>query len=136
MRPSAVLDIPADFTMFATNKNKRRVKIVCRYQQYLAVKRIVERVINGGPRKGLIRRAKAALTELFYQAKNSVTPVIVERIVADIENIVRINASADLQTTKKSERIVRTALRRCLINYKLNTDKDLMERAYKHVKEY
>lgn len=35
-------------------------------------------------------RAKAALTELFAETRNGDTPVIVERIVADIDNIVRI----------------------------------------------
>ena len=35
-------------------------------------------------------RAKAALTELFAETRNGDTPVIVERIVADINNIVRI----------------------------------------------
>ena len=35
-------------------------------------------------------RAKAALTELFADTRNGDTPVIVERIVADIDNIVRI----------------------------------------------
>ena len=35
-------------------------------------------------------RAKAALTELFAETSNGDTPVIVERIVADIDNIVRI----------------------------------------------
>ena len=34
-------------------------------------------------------KAKTALTELFQQVKNSKTPVIVERIVADIDEIVR-----------------------------------------------
>ncbi len=35
-------------------------------------------------------RAKAALTEIFAETRNGDTPVIVERIVADIDNIVRI----------------------------------------------
>ena len=35
-------------------------------------------------------RARAALTELFAETRNGDTPVIVERIVADIDNIVRI----------------------------------------------
>ena len=33
---------------------------------------------------------EAALTELFAETRNGDTPVIVERIVADIDNIVRI----------------------------------------------
>ena len=38
-------------------------------------------------------RAKAALTELFKEAKNANTPIIVERIVADIDEIVGRSAS-------------------------------------------
>ncbi|WP_254508550.1 hypothetical protein [Anatilimnocola floriformis] len=34
-------------------------------------------------------KAKAALTELFQQVRIDETPVIVERIVADIDEIVR-----------------------------------------------
>ena len=35
-------------------------------------------------------KAKAALTELFTEVKNSKTPVVVERIAADIDAIVRL----------------------------------------------
>jgi type I restriction enzyme R subunit len=41
LRPSVVLDILAYFTLFATNKEKRRLKIVCRYQQYQGANQIV-----------------------------------------------------------------------------------------------
>jgi type I restriction enzyme, R subunit len=40
--------------LFATDKKKRRIKIVCRYQQYEAANKIVERVVAGPPKKGLI----------------------------------------------------------------------------------
>jgi len=49
-----VLDIFANFTLFATDKKKRRLKVVCRYQQYEAANRIVARVVAGYPKKGLI----------------------------------------------------------------------------------
>ena len=54
LRPSVVLDILANFTLFATDKKKHRIKVVCRYQQYEAVNLIVERVLAGMPKKGLI----------------------------------------------------------------------------------
>ena len=54
LRPAVLLDILANFTMFATDKGKRRIKIVCRYQQYDAANQIVARVLAGQPRKGLI----------------------------------------------------------------------------------
>ncbi|MDA0234938.1 MAG: type I restriction endonuclease, partial [Proteobacteria bacterium] len=43
LRPQVVLDILASFTLFATDKKKRRIKIICRYQQYEAANKIVER---------------------------------------------------------------------------------------------
>jgi len=36
------------------------------------------------------KKAKAALTELFQQVKNEKTPIMVERIVSDIDDVVRI----------------------------------------------
>jgi type I restriction enzyme R subunit len=54
LRPHVVLDILGSFTLFATDKKKRRIKIICRYQQYEAANKIVERVLAGYPKKGLI----------------------------------------------------------------------------------
>ena len=54
LRPNVVLDILSSFTLFATDKKKRRIKIICRYQQYEAANKLVERVLAGYPRKGLI----------------------------------------------------------------------------------
>lgn len=34
LRPAVILDILANFTLFATDKQNRRLKVVCRYQQY------------------------------------------------------------------------------------------------------
>ena len=54
LRPEIILDILAHFSLFATDKKKRRYKIVCRYQQYEGANKIVQRVLDGWPRKGLI----------------------------------------------------------------------------------
>ncbi|MBT7073265.1 MAG: type I restriction endonuclease subunit R, partial [Anaerolineae bacterium] len=54
LRPNVILDILAHFSIFATDKQKRRHKIVCRYQQYEGGNLIVQRVLAGSPRKGLI----------------------------------------------------------------------------------
>jgi len=54
LAPATVLDILASFVLFATDKKKRRLKVVCRYQQYEAANRIVERVVAGQPKRGLI----------------------------------------------------------------------------------
>jgi type I restriction enzyme R subunit len=54
LNPLTVLDILASFTVFATDKKHRKIKVIPRYQQYEAANLIVERVIAGQPRKGLI----------------------------------------------------------------------------------
>ena len=54
LRPEVVLDILQNFTLFATDKKHRRIKIICRYQQYFTTNQIVDRVVKGYPKKGLI----------------------------------------------------------------------------------
>jgi len=80
--------------------------------------------------------ALAALTELFNEVKNQNTHVIVERIVADIDAIVRQVRFDGWQTTAQGEREVKQALRRSLLKYKLHTDQDLFERAYGYIRQY
>ena len=54
LRPSTVLDLLGSYTAYATGKGRRRAKIVARYQQVEAANRIVERVVAGHPKKGLV----------------------------------------------------------------------------------
>ncbi|MBQ7604152.1 MAG: HsdR family type I site-specific deoxyribonuclease [Clostridia bacterium] len=54
IRHETVLDIFRYFTIFSTDKKNRKIKIVCRYQQYEGANAIVERVKTGKPKKGLI----------------------------------------------------------------------------------
>ncbi|MCP4536167.1 MAG: hypothetical protein GY832_03385 [Chloroflexi bacterium] len=81
-------------------------------------------------------RGKAALGELFEEARTEDTPVVVERIVADIDEIVRHVRFPDWQDTSAGEREVRKALRKTLFKYKLHQDKDLFTRAYGYIKQY
>jgi type I restriction enzyme R subunit len=81
-------------------------------------------------------RGKAALTELFEHARGAETPVVVERVVADIDEIVRILRFDGWQAATAGEREVRKALRRTLFKYKLHTDGELFEKAYGYIKEY
>jgi len=81
-------------------------------------------------------RGKAALTELFQQVRNPETPVVVERIVADIDEIVRLVRFPGWQRTSQGEREVKGALRRALFKYKLHQDTELFEKAYGYVREY
>jgi type I restriction enzyme R subunit len=81
-------------------------------------------------------QGKAALTELFGEIRNPQTPVIVERVVEDIDEIVRQVRFPGWQQTAAGEREVQKALRRSLLKYKLHTDQDLFDRAYGYVVQY
>jgi type I restriction enzyme R subunit len=81
-------------------------------------------------------RAKAALTELFKEVKHENTPVIVEKLVDEIDSIVRLVRFAGWQTTVRGEREVQKALRASLMKYKLQRDQDLFDRAYGYIKQY
>lgn len=83
-----------------------------------------------------VDRGKAALTELFQQVRNDKTPVVVERVVADIDEIVRLVRFPGWQQTAAGEREVKKALRKSLLKYQLHQDADLFERAYGYVREY
>ena len=81
-------------------------------------------------------RGKAALTELFEEVRNADTPVVVERLVADIDDIVRLVRFPGWQNTSAGEREVRKALRQTLLKYKLHRDADLFTKAYGYIKQY
>ena len=81
-------------------------------------------------------RGKEALTELFQQVRNEKTPVVVERIVSDIDEIVRLIRFPGWQQTAAGEREVKKALRRSLLKYKLHQEPELFEQAYGYVCQY
>ena len=81
-------------------------------------------------------KAKEALTELFNEAKNKNTHIIVERIVADIDDIVKKVRFPDWQHTSQGERLVQKELRRTLLKYKLHTDQELFDKAYSYIRQY
>lgn len=54
LKPSTILDILQYFTIYATNSKKKKIKVVCRYQQYEGANLIVNRVKEGRIKKGLI----------------------------------------------------------------------------------
>lgn len=81
-------------------------------------------------------RALAALTELFNEVKSKNTHVIVERVVADIDAIVKQVRFDGWQTTTQGEREVKQALRRALMKYKLHTDQELFDKSYGYIREY
>lgn len=120
LRPPVVLDILQNFTLFATDKKHRRIKIICRYQQYEAANLMVARVVKGYPKKGLIwhfQGSGKSLLMVFAAQKlrmhrklgNPTVMIVVDRIdldtqitatfnAADIPNMIGAATRQELQT--------------------------------------
>ncbi|TXN17206.1 type I restriction endonuclease subunit R [Methylobacterium sp. WL122] len=73
LEPSRLLDLLAHFIVFETDpESGRRVKKVCRYQQFRAVNKAVARVADGAKKKGLIWHTQGSgksLTMVFLALK-------------------------------------------------------------------
>ncbi|HBO84977.1 MAG: DEAD/DEAH box helicase [Deltaproteobacteria bacterium GWC2_42_11] len=82
------------------------------------------------------KNAKAALTELFLEMKTDKTPAIVERIVTDIDEIVRIVRFDGWQDSTTGEKEIKRELRKILwVKYAIK-DEELFNKAYGYIKEY
>ncbi len=123
--PSVILDILNHFTLFATDKKKRRIKIICRYQQYEAVNKIIDRVLAGRPRKGLIWHFQGSGKSLLMvfaaqkmrlqaQLRNPTVIIVVDRLdldaqisatfhASDIPNLVKAETRAELEKLLKQD---------------------------------
>ncbi len=96
LRPQVVLDILSSFSLFATDKKRRKIKVICRYQQYQAANQIVDRVLVGLVRKGLIWHFQgsgksmlmvfaAQKLRLHPALKNPTVIIVVDRIDLDTQ---------------------------------------------------
>lgn len=104
LRPHVLLDILQNFTLFATDKKHRRIKIICRYQQYEAANLIVSRVVKGFPKKGLIWHFQGSGKSLLMvfasqklrmhpKLKNPTVMIVVDRIDLDTQITATFNAA-------------------------------------------
>jgi len=104
LRPHVVLDILQNFALFATDKKHRRIKIICRYQQYEGANLVVDRVISGNPKKGLIwhfQGSGKSLLMVFAAQKlrmhrklgNPTVMIVVDRIDLDTQITATFNAA-------------------------------------------
>ncbi len=104
LRPYVVLDILQNFTLFATDKKHRRIKIICRYQQYEGANLMVARVVKGYPKKGLIwhfQGSGKSLLMVFAAQKlrmhrnlgNPTVMIVVDRIDLDTQITATFNAA-------------------------------------------
>ncbi|MBW4528518.1 MAG: HsdR family type I site-specific deoxyribonuclease [Phormidium tanganyikae FI6-MK23] len=131
LRPTVILDILSNFTLFATDKKKRRLKIVCRYQQFEAGNRIVDRVIAGRPKKGLIWHFQGSGKSLLMvfaaqkmrmdpKLKNPTVLIVVDRIDLDAQISSTFHASdipnlVKAETREELERLLRQDTRKIII---------------------
>lgn len=83
-----------------------------------------------------IDKGKAALTELFNSVRNDKTPIIVERVVNDIDGIVKIVRFAGWQSTTEGKKEVKNALRSIIWIKYIIKDQDVFDRAYDYIEQY
>ena len=81
-------------------------------------------------------RGRAALTELFQSIRNENTPVIVERIVNDIDGIVKIVRFPGWQNTSTGRKEVSKNLRDVIMRKYRIKDQDVFAKAYSYVEQY
>jgi REP element-mobilizing transposase RayT len=125
MRPEVVLDILQHFTLFSTDKKHRRIKQICRYQQFDTVNKMVARVVAGHPKKGLIwhfQGSGKSLLMVFAAQKLRLHPklanptvlIVVDRIdldtqitatfnASDVPNMIRVDNRHELQNLLKQD---------------------------------
>ena len=131
LNPSVILDILNHFTLFATDKKKRRIKIVCRYQQYEAANLVVDRVIAGRPRKGLIWHFQGSGKSLLMvfaaqkmrlqsRLRNPTVLIVVDRIDLDAQISATFHASdipnlVKAETREELERLLKQDTRKIII---------------------
>jgi type I restriction enzyme R subunit len=105
-------------------------------KELLELAKDVVRLERETPDEEEIDRGREALTQLFEEAKNGDTPIMVKRVVDDIDDIVRAVRFDGWQDTHAGEREVKIALRKTLFKYKLHQDTELFDRAYGYIREY
>ena len=119
IKPAVVLDMLQNFTLFATDKKKQRIKIIARYQQYEGANLIVNRVKEGRIKKGLIWHFQGSGKSLLMvfaaqklrraqELKSPTVLIVVDRVdldtqitgtfnATDIPNVVSTDNRSELQ---------------------------------------
>ena len=104
LSPSSVLDFLRYFTLFATDAKYRKIKVIARYQQFQATNLIVERVLGGQIKQGLIwhfQGSGKSLLMVFAAQKlraaaelvNPTVLIVVDRVDLDTQITGTFNAS-------------------------------------------
>jgi type I restriction enzyme R subunit len=104
LTPTAVLEFLRFFTLFATDSQHRKIKVIARYQQFQGTNLIVQRVLLGTVKKGLIwhfQGSGKSLLMVFTALKlramagltNPTVLIVVDRIDLDTQITGTFNAS-------------------------------------------
>lgn len=83
-----------------------------------------------------VDNSKEALTKLFEECKVEKTPVIIRKIVEDIDDVVKVTRFEGWQWTTAGEREIQKALRRTLLKYQLHKEQELFDKAYNYIREH
>ncbi len=104
LKPAAVLEFLRFFTIYATDKKHRKIKLIARFQQFQATNLIVDRVLLGKIKQGLIwhfQGSGKSLLMVFTARKlramaglsNPTILIVVDRIDLDTQITGTFNAS-------------------------------------------
>ena len=129
--PDKVMDIFQFFTLFATDKKYVKYKIICRYQQYEGANLIVQRVIAGYPKKGLIWHFQGSGKSLLMvfaaqklrmipELKNPTVVIVDDRLDLETQITATFNASdipnlVSLATKEEVENFFKQDIRKIAI---------------------
>jgi type I restriction enzyme, R subunit len=92
----------------------------------------LERETNAEP----FDKSKEALTQLFEECKVERTPIIVQQVVEDIDNVVRVTRFDGWQWTISGEQEIRRAIRKTLLKFQLHKEHELFDKAYAYIREH
>lgn len=101
---NTVLEMLQHYTVYATDDNGKKIKLIARYPQYEAVNLIVERVLENKIKKGLIWHFQGSGKSLLMilaalrlrideRLKNPTVIIVVDRIDLDIQIAGKFNAT-------------------------------------------
>jgi type I restriction enzyme R subunit len=131
LNSKTLLDVLQHFTLFSSNKKGVRIKVICRYQQYHTANQIVERVLAGRVKKGLIwhfQGSGKSYLMVFAARKLRATAalaaptvfVVVDRVELDTQisgtfNAADVPNTVPVESTAELERLIRNDTRKILI---------------------
>lgn len=131
LKPVAVLDFLRFFTVYATDKKHRKIKMIARFQQFQGTNLIVQRVLHGKIKQGLIwhfQGSGKSLLMVFTALKlramaeltNPTILIVVDRIDLDTQITGTFNASdvpglVSTDSRKELQTLLRQGARKIIV---------------------